>query len=483
MIEETITIHDRYQFEVKLNYPLDSDARSQKYEVDSYLFVPDNMGVNEMSYSKEQFFSDIQAYIRLKTPSMMFSRVAAGDDSPIGMLEKLLQQDDPEQEVFTRAVRVTMCIVKSAARDLVLFVESSDNLADRHRLVSSFVDDFEAVTVGYRALRPLVQTPHIGEELLRHYTYGDEYLSLLAEDHLSAALSAVPRDGEGLELELRQRVLRAVTAELAYRKERAYPSMPDPASDNETLIYRRGVLKKFMRSINYLRTRTRQEGPVLRQVVFGVSAGVAMIFATAAAFYSQSRYGVLTAPFFVVLVVSYVFKDRIKDLARHVIFRRLGRWLYDQKTRIYSSEGRVVGSYRESFSFLRHSKVPQDVLAVRNHSHITEVENEFAGERTILYRKRVRLRSGQIASLLPEYRIVALNDIVRINVRQFLRRLDSPTKSLFIIDSEDLHRIKGKQVYHLNLVICTKLNGQSVSKRFRIVINRSGIKRIEPVGG
>ena len=49
-------------------FPGRSQGKS-RYTVDYYFFVPSSLGVNKHTYRDDQFFSDMQAYIRFKTPS------------------------------------------------------------------------------------------------------------------------------------------------------------------------------------------------------------------------------------------------------------------------------------------------------------------------------------------------------------------------------------------------------------------------------
>ena len=40
MIEDIIKIHDKYQFEVKLGYPLDKKLKNTSYDIDAFFFLP-----------------------------------------------------------------------------------------------------------------------------------------------------------------------------------------------------------------------------------------------------------------------------------------------------------------------------------------------------------------------------------------------------------------------------------------------------------
>ena len=69
-------------------------------------------------------------------------------------------------------------------------------------------------------------------------------------------------------------------------------------------------------------------------MIFSTAAGLTMILATAIAIYSQYKFGIFTMAFFITRVMSYVFKDRIKEIARDCLSSKLLRFSYEQKVRI-----------------------------------------------------------------------------------------------------------------------------------------------------
>ena len=77
-----------------------------------------------------------------------------------------------------------------------------------------------------------------------------------------------------------------------------------------------------------------------------------MVFATVVAFYSQAKYGTLTFPVFVALVVGYMFKDHIKEVGRS-LFAKCAPYLYDQRTVLYTPDGsHEIGHFREKMIFM-----------------------------------------------------------------------------------------------------------------------------------
>ena len=68
-IDAAVSIHDKYQIEFKLTYPLPKGRARTSYEVQFYVFSPISLGINPSSYSEREFYADLQKYIRIKTPS------------------------------------------------------------------------------------------------------------------------------------------------------------------------------------------------------------------------------------------------------------------------------------------------------------------------------------------------------------------------------------------------------------------------------
>jgi hypothetical protein len=236
-----------------------------------------------------------------------------------------------------------------------------------------------------------------------------------------------------------------------------------------------------MATVLFLDSEVKKGGFIMEQTLFGMAAGLAMLFATTVAFVSQSIYGNLTLPFFVALVVSYIFKDRIKDLLRFYLSRNMTRSIFDYKTQLYNVTRHIVGVCRESFEFIRRQKLAPEIREIRNSDHITEIENGWVGEQTFLYRKRIRFHPDWKGSIFSEYEIDGVNDIMRFNIQDFLRKMDDPNKELFVMNDEGYHRVTGARVYHLNLIIKLICDKHQSYTRYRVILNRKGIKRIEKV--
>ena len=483
-MEATVSIHDRYQIEFKLGYSLPFETPKTSYDLDLYVFTPRSLGINPETYTKQQFYIDMQSYLRIKTPSVSLSQFENGKDSPIVRLRSVIEttanihSQKPPKE-YENQIKLFCCIFKSAIRDFVSYIKETAHEDDRERLLVQFVESVRLVSTRYRALQPLIQTPGVVQRTFELFLFGDEYLSLLIEEHTFNLIEVLSASVASLSADSKSRLLALVDDEVQYRRRRGYASLPKEQDANETLIFRKSVLKKYMASILFLNTAVHKEGFFLEQTLFGLAAAVSMFFATSVAFISQSVYGTLSLPVFLALVISYIFKDRIKDLLRFYLSRKMTRALFDHKTRIHDDARNVVGYCKESFEFIGDRKLPKEVRDLRNRSHITEIENGWVGEQTLLYRKRMRLYPAFVRRIFSNIEISGVNDIIRFNIQEFLRKMDDPKKDLFVMDEVGFHRINGSRVYHLNIIIKTVHDRLCSYVRYRVVLNRKGIKRIE----
>jgi len=221
----------------------------------------------------------------------------------------------------------------------------------------------------------------------------------------------------------------------------------------------------------------------MEQTAYAIAAGLSMVFATTIAFLFQRKYGNLTFPFFVALVISYMFNDRLKDFVKAVLGSYMRRFTFDRRLNIYAEPGQKkrIGTSRESFSFVDETSVPDDIWRSRSRDHITEIENGWVGETIIHYHKQVHLLPDWFKAAQDDYQIEGINDILRLNLSKFLIRMDDPVKSFWMCKEKDYCESSGDRVYHINAITHCHSSKSFEQTRFRIVLNKEGIKRIEPV--
>jgi hypothetical protein len=488
-----IAAHDRYQIELKLGYPLAPDKQT-RYLIDTYLFLPAALGINSANYSSNEFYRDIQTYIRMKTPSFRVEQILDAPGSPLSRCETLLRSrtnalNSSDEQTLRDSFRVLRAILKSAFRRYLapLQRQGADNKQDAFRTCSEHligrVDELER---RYQALEPMLLAAGASDALLRSYRLADESISVLIEDFLLQMHELAEQCLERAErTHWQHRLRQRAQAEVDYRRRRGYPSVLGP-QNSEELLLRHSALKKYTSSVLWLSTSTRREGGTLQQILFATAAGVSMVFATLIAFYAQSIYGQISLPVFAALVIAYMFKDRIKDSGRAFSAHLLSRRLFDYRTRIQTQDGeRDLGNVREKMVHVRpkgrERSVPGEVLAARARDPHYEPELLGRPETVIHYAKQVTLRKNAFRYLAEDGLVIsAINDITRIDIRSFLRKMDNPYEERLVLHEGKVERVRCQRTYPLNLVsVFSAEDGATTCERTLVVLNRKGIVRVE----
>ena len=506
ILDARIKLHDRHRFEIKLDIDLSDTARST-YEVETYFFVPRALNIGPHNYTKDNFYNACQRYIRFSNPKISIGKLCdpALQSSPLNRvrqdLSKVLSGDNSPALTGTICdeLRLLGCIIRGEIRDYVkIFVEglpsyAAEAPAAQRKLfigegLENFFTDLKKMEAALSSLRGEISDPAVPIKIRETAAFFDEYISLLLEEYLTSLLEALRANPAALErfASVEKEAVQIVTAQSRYRAAMKYPSVLTPGSTNEVLIYRRGVLKKFISSVLYLKAEF-SEWETLTQVVFGLAAGAAMLFAALVTLFFQSRYAMNSMPFLVALVVSYIFKDRIKDWLKMLFSKNMTRWISDRKINIVDTvSGGSIGLLKEAVTFISTRSLPSDISRQRHIDNITSVDEEGKPERVFKYKKEIILYPEKIMKHHERRR--GLNDIMRFNIREMTAQADDSLVDYPYVDSAtgEIKVASCARVYHLNLVLKYTYSDRKAQplinyERIRIVLNKDGIVRMEEV--
>ncbi|MCK5726765.1 MAG: hypothetical protein KAH22_08080 [Thiotrichaceae bacterium] len=480
-----IRIHDKYQVEFKTHYRFDQKQKHSSHEMEIYMFVPKNLDVNTTTYPSYLFYRDIQTYLRFETPRIALQHVAKGKQNPYKKLydsfKKLASRPTVRNiRKYENQLKMFCCVYRKAMSGHITFIaETSD-----HDDIDMLVDNFHQLTIDIlekvRALREIIVIPTIDEEMLDKYLLIDEYLSLVTDQYCYRLLETLKKRGLPKWDDYKCLLLQLVSSEIDYRQSKDYISEPKKNDNNENLIYRMSTLRSYTESILFLGVSSEPEGRLAQQMVFGFAAGLAMLWATSIAMYVQYRYGLFTMTFFITLVISYIFKDRIKEGVRDYLSSKLVRFFYDQKTQITSGVSKSnIGNTRENFNFTKSKSIDEDIKALRNRDQISQIRKYSVGEVILHYRKKVKIFPKRFEQVFKAFNIQGVTDITRLNVSRFTKKMDNPKRQLFTTDGENYCRTSARKVYNIDFIVRYSSTDEVTVKRFRLVMDRGGARRLE----
>ena len=117
LLEDRLDIHDRKQFELKLEYQPSGEDPDSEYYLDAFIFVPASLNIGHDTWPREDFYADLHNYVRLKTPTLSFDELLKSELSPLAQLEQrvALGLMGPESEVVYDA-KMLSCIFRGDLR-------------------------------------------------------------------------------------------------------------------------------------------------------------------------------------------------------------------------------------------------------------------------------------------------------------------------------------------------------------------------------
>ena len=505
LLDTKLEIHDSRQFELKLNYQPSGTDPESKYDVEAWLFIPRSLNIDPHTWPRESFYADIHNYVRLKTPVLSFDELLTGQHSPLLQLEERLQLGllGPETEIVYDA-KMLSCVFRGVMRRFLRGMrqecstltrghEASEHApATSDQIVNLARTSIEATRQVLqrfrRAVEQLSSKYTLSEKTRASLRLVDEYLSLTVEQYfrrIVVQMDATPKSG--VYVELRRELMNVVVTDENYRRINHLRSVIEPGTDNEEYTHRVSFLKKFCMNILFLKVARSAQRQAWEEVLFAIAAGGAMSFALAVGLFAQSRYPQASFNFFVIAVMGYMVKDRVKEGLRRLFAKFAGRYLYERKTLIIDPVTQDdVGVCREKVDFAGDSMVPADVSSVRARDDLVTVAQGELAETVIRYRKQISLNSEMLPRL-GDGIVTGVTDIIRFNIERLLHDMDDPEYAIEYVDLEDfsVEKLRAAKSYHLDIAFRFSIDDgkhKSCSVRMiRLVLDKNGIKRMTEI--
>ena len=468
-ISVQVSRHDKYQLELKFICPMREEKTGGNYSIELYFFLPRNLAVSAENYDSRDFYNDMSEYIRFQTPEVSLAELASGGSE---ILRRLKSSDPGDVDEYTKSLKMFCSIAKSAMRDTaanVLKLDKDQQLA----AAENFMDEIRMLLTNFRKERPDEKSFAKSCEM---FDLVDEFLSLCSNRYIYRMWnnSAFAKDPQF------SRQVAAVTAnELTYRSGRGFLSVPRPEADNSEVVYREGALKKSMADILFLKVDTRKDGVVVENLLMGLGAAVAMIFVTAISFlWASFLLEELSISFFVVWVIAYIFKDRIKAGMQGYFLRNRSRYSYDFKQDIRDGLGNSIGICRQGFHYCSESDLDEELVKLRDRRALSRVENASQKDNIMVFRKHIELSGRDCQDVYRDFQVNGVVDILRMSTRHWTYKMDNPFRTIFISDGEKISSLKANRDYHVNMIL--RYGGKKGYKleRYRLILCRDGIRKL-----
>ncbi len=494
--ESRIERHDCYNFESKIDYLIqETQEEKTSYLLDFYLFIPQVLQINRKTYTKEEFFLDLNNRIRFKTPEMSFKGLIneKNELSPLNIIKKQIEKIEfgkSSQEVNTRIereLRLLACMIKVSLRDqITYYLCNYDNLnktCDVNTLVTEYLQKIKKFQTHLNAVRDKFLIAQVPFKLKEAFQFSQEYISQQIEKWTTSLLKYL---GNELDEYIRKEIILIIEREQTRRKNLNLRSTIDlEDSRNETFSYYRGILKKYVQGVLYLEKKIRDPQSPLSQIMYSIAEGAAMFFSLFLTFIVLSNVIEYSLPFIIGVIVIYILKERLKDNAKLVSDRFLGLVFPDKRHEIIDEfYQKTIGKSKEIVSFLEQNKVPPEILKIRRSTNQSTLEEKGKPENVLSYRQKITLFNEEIDEIHTKKS--SLTNIIRFNTRDFLKYMDDPYEPISHWDQEkdELTTLDISNVYHLNVIYkLTSFEGTKDEEvhfdKFRVILDQNGIRRVE----
>lgn len=494
--EENVHIRDRLQFELKSEFSPQLGMSCNEYVQEFYLFIPNSLQINTSTYSKSQFYLDQTNLIRYKTPEFTFDKLLDLNNplSPLSRVVNLCSMEDTidnrqhladELKLLGNVVRSTL---RKEIKELIGLLEAlktSENYADFQLRFDHLYQNINQLLEVYSSAEQKFLSNWNDRVFYKQLLYINQFLKNVITHYFTGLLESLRWENDEKLKAIDDKICNLLLIEKEASDSLNHAKKSDENTE-ENYVYRYGLLNKFVLdalslSINRFTLEQRYQ-----HWIGGFSAGLAMLLYISLFIWLGHIFVIDSILFILLTVVTYILKDRIKEWLRSFSYIQASRWFPDYTTQIKTPDHKSdLGTIRESFTFLDTNELSQEIKDARNIDTHNVLETYQRPETVIFYKRIVTINEPLQNS--GRTRRNRLNVIFRFNIHRLLLKASDPIERHLLLDTENFKLIDKSfpKVYHLNLIIFSTIhhNGhtQKTTKKLRIIIDKKGIKRIEPI--
>lgn len=472
-----VASHGKLQVEIKTQYPLGEGERC-RYRMALYFFFPSQLRMTSENHRLQSLLASIHSNTRFASPNISMAMLIDRECLASPLTRILGTLADPDEDKLIYELRMLVNIFRSEIGSVVRLIRQMARISSSRMealvRVERLLTEVERFIKDFRTLKEKFIDPRITDQCRTALGWADESIGMKMERELFRLHDLYVEEGG----EVFERICTLLEDEAAYQRTNA--SQPLEERTGERRRYRESILKKWSQGALYMEREIAKTPRKIGHFLAGIAAAVAMAFALTATIFAERLFPGRSIPWALMIVVSYIFKDRIKEVFRSILEKLVPRWVYDRGNRLIDpSTDRSAGFCKETIRFPEHSKIPPDIHVARNRT-----PNPFHSilplEDVLLLHRSVTVKSRSLKE--KHTRLDALVEIMRIKVLPWLGEMDSPRSNMFELQGRKKIKLDGRRVYYVNLIVklsCGK--GERMTEYFvhRLVLDRNGIVRIE----
>jgi hypothetical protein len=426
---------DQYHLSVTADFP----PHIKQAQLKVHFFLPFQLAENsDINYSKSFYQNLLQKQlVKSITPPSMVS----------------IEQDllVLNQTAYAKAAD-NVCRYRKALSHFVSDIRTLHPLADMSelRVIDSIIESFQTIHSNETALTDARLFKLANHQVIYYY-----YQSLL----LFARQQSTKVDSELQTL---------IDKTLCYAKNNKLRVHHDTEEGCERLHNKLHIARKVINSPYKIKRKKLKNGELVEQIIFGLAAAFAMAFATGVAFVTQRAFGNFSTPFFFSLVLSYTFKDRIKELGRNYLMEKFSIRYFQHQFRFFQgNDSDEILNAQETFYRQHNDKLPshiQSLLKRLSTSDATTHKNHLVYQRNYIFSQYKQTNNKE-----------KFIDELTINLSKTLRTLPKILSTHFYQDDKIVRLATVHKIHTIHILVSLCLDGKTEFYQYRIVTSRKGI--------
>jgi len=175
------------------------------------------------------------------------------------------------------------------------------------------------------------------------------------------------------------------------------------------------------------------------------------------------------------LVISYMFKDRLKEWGRNFINSVLKKQMLDHRFNLYDSNKKKIGTSNTGFTFIPKRNLTDEISDLRYKEAGLTTE-----EKVMKYTHKIRINTSKLKSTFKGVDIRGINDVIKFNFLPLTLRLEDPAVPIYAQDEKGkVQKFFTEKTIPVNIILTVRTQSTIIFQKYLLLINRNGIKKLK----
>jgi hypothetical protein len=384
-----------------------------------------------------------------------------------------------EEKLIRHHARLLSCTISRAFFASTKSIEHAESAEETTLFLQQLSSQMKELSTQWLSVKTNFLQCAINQKTRNCLNWTDEAISNQLHLVAQQVLLSVPEGTDGADLLLKW---------MRRNKKRILKFSPHFLKTSPKYLLRASALKKYTYSALFLKGVAPPEREWLQHLVLGVAAGIAMTWAVLAQVFAFFKLGIdltqgmnstLILYFFVIAVITYILKDRIKATTGKYLSKRLAQGATTQETHYHHEEREDIAHAKETVFQVQKNDLPKQILDRWNILDPVPMSMWVGGD-FVCYERTFNIYTEAAENTLLNYS--GIHDIIRYNVSDWLNSFDDNKRTMVRFSKRGEKRIhEVDRLYEIILSVQLQNDTEEIFKHYRIHISQQGLEKISSI--